>query len=189
MNNEDLEPMTPWYRDWTGTVEKIAEDKYKFTGIINQIDNLTVEIRELPVKMWTQEFKEKLEDIIKAEKTPSFIKDYVDYNSPRRVHFIITMESEKHMQAALEEGLANKFKLSKTVATSNLVAFDAEGRITKYHSVNDILKEFYYIRLKLYQERKVCILLSVAPRYLEMVAEIFTGLDASGHESAADEVQ
>jgi len=161
MNNEELVPMTPWYRDWTGKVEQIAEDKFRFSGIINQIDDVTCEIRELPIKTWTQEFKEKLEDIIKGDK--SFIKDYVDYNSPRRVHFIITMESEKHMQEALAEGLVNKFKLTKTVSTSNLVAFDPEGRINKYASVNDILKEFYYIRLKYYQERKV--LLTRIPPY------------------------
>lgn len=156
MKNEELENMAPWYRNWTGTVEKLSDDKYKFTGTVKQIDDLTCEVTELPIKMWTQEFKEKLEDIIKAEKTPSFIKDYVDYNSPHKVHFIITMESEKHMQDALAEGLENKFKLWKTVATTNLVAFDPEGRINKYNTVNDILKEFYFIRLKLYSERKVC---------------------------------
>lgn len=156
MRNEDLEPMVPWYRNWTGSVEKLSDDKYRFTGTVKQIDDVTCEVTELPIKMWTQEFKEKLEDIIKAEKAPSFIKDYVDYNSPHKVHFIITMESEKHMQDALAEGLENKFKLSKTVATTNLVAFDPQGRINKYNTVGDILREFYFIRLRLYSERKVC---------------------------------
>lgn len=156
MRNEELETMVPWYRNWTGAVEKLSDDKYKFTGTVKQIDDVTCEVTELPVKMWTQEFKEKLEEIIKGEKSPSFIKDYVDYNSPHKVHFIITFESAKHMQDAVAEGLENKFKLSKTIATTNLVAFDPEGRINKYNTVNDILKEFYFIRLKLYSERKVC---------------------------------
>jgi DNA topoisomerase-2 len=108
----------------------------------------------LPIRTWTQDFKDKLEDIIKAEKTPSFIKDYKDYNTHTKVHFIIQID-EKHMQAALKEGLEEKFKLSKTIATTNLVAFDPEGRITKYNTVEDILKEFYQIRLKFYEKRKV----------------------------------
>ncbi|KAL7270337.1 DNA topoisomerase 2 [Rhizina undulata] len=53
------------------------------------------------------------------------------------------MESEKHRDA-LQEGLVNKFKLSKTVTKTNLVAFDPEGRITKYESSEDIIKSFYY---------------------------------------------
>lgn len=59
------------------------------------------------------------------------------------------------MKAALEEGLEEKFKLSKSIATSNLVAFDAEGRISKYATVEDIMKEFYGIRIKFYEKRKV----------------------------------
>ena len=62
---------------------------------------------------------------------------------------------EKHLAAAIEEGLEEKFKLSKSIATSNLVAFDAEGRITKYATVEDILKEFFNVRLKFYEKRKV----------------------------------
>jgi DNA topoisomerase-2 len=113
-----------------------------------------VEITELPIRTWTQDFKDKLEEIIKAEKIPSFIKDYKDYNTHKDVNFIIQME-EKHLAAAIEEGLEEKFKLSKSIATSNLVAFDAEGRITKYATVEDILKEFFNVRLKFYEKRKV----------------------------------
>ncbi|KAL7272018.1 DNA topoisomerase 2 [Rhizina undulata] len=64
------------------------------------------------------------------------------------------MESEKHKKDALQEGLVNKFKLSKTVTTTNLVAFDPEGGITKYENPEDIFKSFYYVRLKYYQMRK-----------------------------------
>jgi DNA topoisomerase-2 len=178
MEGKEMEPMTPWYRGWTGTVEKLSDHKFKFNGVIRQIDELRVEVTELPIKMWTQSFKEKLEEIIKGEKTPSFIKDYVDYNSPSKVHFIITMESEAAMRKALEEGLENKFKLSSTVATTNLVAFDPEGRINRYNTVEDIMKEFYFVRLKYYQRRKEVLLvdlnaelrrLSNQARFIQMI--------------------
>jgi DNA topoisomerase-2 len=173
-----MEPMTPWYRGWTGTVEKLSEHKFKFNGVIRQIDDLRVEVTELPIKMWTQSFKEKLEEIIKGEKTPSFIKDYVDYNSPSKVHFIITMESEGAMRKAVAEGLENKFKLWNTMATTNLVAFDPEGRINRYNSIEDIMKEFYFVRLKYYQRRKEVLLvdlnaelrkLSNQARFIQMI--------------------
>lgn len=104
--------------------------------------------------MWTQTFKDKLEDIIKAEKIPSFIKDYTDYNTPEKVHFVIKMD-DKHMASSLQKGLLATFKLESYLSTTNLVCFDAQGRIQKYASVNDILEEFYHVRLGMYQKRKV----------------------------------
>lgn len=154
MKGEEMVPMTPWFRDFKGTVSQIAPDRYKFSGIIKQTSDTELEITELPIRVWTQDFKERIVTIIKGEKVTSFIKDYDDYNTHRDVHFVLRME-EKHMKAALEEGLEEKFKLSKTIATSNLVAFDPEGRITKYATVEDIMKEFFAIRIKFYEKRKV----------------------------------
>ena len=153
MAGETPEPMQPWFRGFTGEVVAIGGDRYKFSGIIRETGDKEVEITELPIRVWTQDFKDKLEDIIKAEKVPSFIKDYRDYNTHSKVHFVIQLD-EKNMKTAVSEGLEEKFKLSKTLATTNLVAFDAEGRITKYATVDDILKEFYHVRLKYYERRK-----------------------------------
>ena len=154
MDGKEINTMTPWFRDFKGTVTPMGQDRYKFSGIARQTSDNEIEITELPIRMWTQDFKDKLVEIIKAEKIPSFIKDYDDYNTHKDVHFVIRME-EKHMKIALDEGLEEKFKLTRSVATSNLVAFDAEGRITKYANVEDILKEFYNIRIKFYEKRKV----------------------------------
>ncbi|KAB8264230.1 DNA topoisomerase [Aspergillus pseudonomiae] len=153
MDGEEIRPMQPWFRGFTGEVTDVGGDRYKFSGIIKETGEKEVEITELPIRTWTQDFKDKLEEIIKAEKAPSFIKDYKDYNTHTKVHFVIQLD-EKNMKGALSEGLEEKFKLSKTVATTNLVAFDPEGRITKYATVEDILKEFYTYRLKFYEKRK-----------------------------------
>ena len=164
MRGEPMKQMTPWFRDFKGPVTQMGPDRYKFSGIIKQTGANEVEITELPIRVWTQDFKDKLVDIIKAEKAPSFIKDYDDYNTEQSVHFIIRME-EKYMQAALNEGLEEKFKLSKSVATSNLVAFDPEGRITKYANVEDMMKEFYALRIKYYEKRKVVLCQTNICRY------------------------
>jgi DNA topoisomerase-2 len=155
---EPFEKMMPWFRGWKGTPEEAGPDRYKFNGIIRESGDTEVEITELPIRTWTDDFKGKLEDIIKAEKVPSFIKDYKEFNDHKNVHFVIQLD-EKHMKAALAEGLAERFKLNKTVATSNLVAFDLQGRIRKYETVQDILEEFYGYRLSMYTKRKVCLLL------------------------------
>jgi len=155
-SKEDMKALTPWYRGFTGTTEQTTKGGFKFTGIIRQTSDTEIEITELPVRYWSQEFKDKLEDIIKAEKTPSFIKDYTDYNTPDRVHFIIKME-DKQMVTALAKGLEEMFKLYTTQATSNMVAFDSHGRIHRYETPLDILEEFYNIRLRYYEKRKVSV--------------------------------
>ncbi|ORY13026.1 DNA topoisomerase [Clohesyomyces aquaticus] len=152
-SKEDMKPMTPWFRGFKGRTEDMGGDRFKFTGTVRQTSDTEIEVTELPVRFWTQDFKNKLEDIIKAEKTPSFIKDYTEYNTPDTVHFIIKME-EKHMATAVAKGLEEVFKLTKTMATSNLVAFDAQGRIHKYATVLDIMEEFYHVRLRYYEKRK-----------------------------------
>lgn len=159
MDGEPMKPMVPWFRGFKGTITPVGQDKFKFSGLVRQTGDNEIEITELPIRMWTQDFKDRLVEILKAEKVPSFIKDYDDYNTHKDVHFIIRME-DKHMQAALNEGLEEKFKLTKSIATTNLVAFDAEGRMTKYATVEDIMKDFYNLRIKFYEKRKVRLLLT-----------------------------
>ena len=153
-----FQTMMPWFRGWKGTAE-IGDkaDRFKFNGIVRDSGSNEVEITELPIRMWTDDFKARLEEIIKAEKVPSFIKDYKEFNSHKSVHFVIQLD-EKHMKAALAEGLAERFKLNKTIATSNLVAFDTRGQLRKYEKVEDILEEYYNYRLGMYTSRKVCLL-------------------------------
>ncbi|USW49152.1 Putative ribosomal protein S5 domain 2-type [Septoria linicola] len=149
---ESMLAMMPWYRGWTGQTEQLSDDRYKFPGRITKTGPNEVEITELPVHQWTQDFKDKLEEIIKAEKVPSFIKDYTEYNTPETVHFIIKMDEKKLKDN--EDKLEELFKLTKTQATSNLVAFDPQGRIYKYSTPLDIIEEFYNVRLEKYHKRK-----------------------------------
>lgn len=151
---EPFQTMMPWFRGWKGTAEEAGPDRYKFNGLIRETGDTEVEITELPIRTWTDDFKARLEEIIKAEKVPSFIKDYKEFNDHKNVHFVIQLD-EKNMKTAIAGGLAERFKLNKTVATSNLVAFDLQGRIRKYDKVEDILEEFYGHRLSMYTKRKV----------------------------------
>jgi DNA topoisomerase-2 len=155
LNNEELKPLHPWYRGFTGNIEYVGKERYKVTGTIKKINATTVEITELPIRSWTQSYKEQLEDWLQGtEKVSSWIKDYKEYHTDSSVHFVVTL-TEANMAAAEKEGLEVKFKLVSQIATSNLVCFDRQGRIRKYVSVNDILKEFCDVRKEFYQKRKV----------------------------------
>ncbi|KAF4554280.1 DNA gyrase/topoisomerase IV subunit A-like protein [Elsinoe fawcettii] len=181
-SKEDMRPMMPWFRDFKGTTTDIGDNRYKFSGNY-QVDEVKneVEITELPVRVWTQDFKDKLETNIKAEKIPATIKDYQEYNTPSKVHFIVKMLEKNFKEAASSSGgFEDHFKLSKTMATTNLVAFDGQGRIMKYESVLDIMEEFYHIRLAFYAKRKDYLLgemnrdlekLSNQARFVQMIID------------------
>lgn len=148
--------MIPWYRGFIGSIE--ATDKpgrYKVSGIIKVLEDNIVEITELPVGMWTQEMKEFLEkEIMGTEKGPGIVKDYEEHHLESTVHFKVQL-TEKGMAQALADGLENKFKLVSYINTTNMVAFDAGGRIRKFNSPEEILTDFFHLRLEYYQKRKV----------------------------------
>ncbi|KAI7839009.1 hypothetical protein COHA_007248 [Chlorella ohadii] len=165
LDGEQPEPMKPWYRGFKGTIEEVptktSGKSYQICGVINQIDDTTLEITELPVRKWTQDYKEFLEDMVKPEDknaTP-FIQDYKEYHTDVSVKFRITL-SEAKMREALAAGLLDKFKLKSKISTGNMMLFNSEGVIQKYATPEDILREFYDLRLQFYAKRRAALLRS-----------------------------
>ncbi|CDK25475.1 unnamed protein product [Kuraishia capsulata CBS 1993] len=153
LDDEELEEMVPWYRGWEGDIIKLSPDKYKVEGKIEQIDESTVEISELPIKMWTVTMKEYLlQGLAGTEKQKPWIKDMQEQHGVG-IKFVITLTQEE-MAKSLAMGLKERFKLVTSLSTANMVAFDANGRIKKYNDVKDILKDYYNVRLHFYQLRK-----------------------------------
>lgn len=151
MNGEDLEELMPWYRGWEGEVEKIGDGKFRLIGSIEQLDEKTLEITEIPVKTWTNNMKEFLLDGVNSDKNP-WIKDMEEHHGAN-IRFVVKL-SEAEMAKSLKIGLLERFKLISSVSLSNMVAFDPLGRIKRYDDPNDILRDFYFVRLEYYQKRK-----------------------------------
>ncbi|SCV70341.1 BQ2448_1735 [Microbotryum intermedium] len=154
MRGEEMEPMHPWYRGFRGSIEKTDKDGYVSTGHIERIDDATVEITELPIRTWTQTYKEMLESwVVGTEKSPALIKDYKEYHTDTTVHFIITL-TEKGKDAVSKEGLEKCFKMQNKISISNMVMFDPEGKIKKYATPEEVVDDFYDVRLEYYHKRK-----------------------------------
>lgn len=62
--------------------------------------------------------------------------------------------SEKDVARAEAEGLEKFFKLTSPINTTNMICFDSTGKIRKYDSPEEILEDFYPLRLQYYQKRK-----------------------------------
>mgnify|MGYP001794327230 CR=1 FL=1 len=65
----------PSYKNFTGTVTQVDVQKFTVKGVVNVIDTTTIEIDDLPVGVWTQNYKENvLEPMLHGtEKIPPCI--------------------------------------------------------------------------------------------------------------------
>jgi DNA topoisomerase-2 len=153
-SRDGLPRLRPWYRGFGGTIETLSTEKYKICGRWKKIDDETLHITELPVGVWTQSYKEFLETLmIPGEKGPAFLRDYQEHHTDTTVHFVLKI-SKENMRAAEAEGIEKKFKLATTISLANMVCFDNHFGIRKYSTPEEILYDFYDIRLAFYQKRK-----------------------------------
>jgi len=162
LRGEPMEEMCPWYKGYKGSIVMSEKEvgKYDVVGCIEKKDDTTLVITELPIKTWTQSYKEFLEELMpqdgkKADDSGSehIISDYREYHTENSVHFELTLTPEK-MQQVEQAGLEKTFKLRSTIATSNMILFDEEGKIGKYNTAVDILQEFCKLRKRVYDQRK-----------------------------------
>ena len=82
--------------------------------MLRQVDDATLEVTELPVRKWTQDYKEFLEALIKPEGDKAgapVLADYREHHSDADVHFSLQLLPGQ-MEPALAAGLHAKFKLT-----------------------------------------------------------------------------
>jgi DNA topoisomerase II len=86
------------------------------------VDENTLEITELPVRKWTQDYKEFLETLIKPEDKAAvpILADYKENHTDKSVHFTLQL-AEGKMKDVLDAGLETKFKLTTKMSTGRLV--------------------------------------------------------------------
>jgi DNA topoisomerase-2 len=156
---------SPYYEGFTGTITKISEGKYLIKGKYEKIGVDKIRITELPVGTWTDDFKEYLESLAESvdkngKKVSPVIKDYDDMSKDTTVDFIITLQKGKldELEAVSLEngcnGLEKQFKLFTTNTTTNMHLFDANDKLKKYHTVVEIIDDYFETRLRLFQVRK-----------------------------------
>lgn len=155
----EMEELTPWYRGFKGTIEKIGDTKYASKGIFQRTSQTKIDILELPVGYWTQDFKEHLEEYI--DKNPE-IRNYESHYTKTDIKFTLIFANAAACDTYLEiesngyTRLENDLKLisCKNLGTGNMYLFNSKCQITKYESALHILSDFYDIRLGYFQKRK-----------------------------------
>lgn len=130
LDRKPIAPMNPWYRGFTGRIEKTGDQVWTAYGTVK--DGV---VTELPPGLWIQDYKEYLDGLIDSGR----IQRYENHSTDTKPHFTIyggTVEVPK-----------------KDVRTTNMYLVTPTG-IRKFESPEEILFEYSKIRLQFYKARK-----------------------------------
>ena len=178
INNKSFEKMNPWWQGFTGTIDKIDEYNYEIHGVWKIKGNKLI-ITELPVGEWSSNYKEFLEKLLEGNKDikldkpikvpksdksiidkPEKIKktkkqipflSYTDNNTDTRVYFELIF-IDGYLETTPD---INKiYHLTKKYSITNMHLYSSNGTIKKYDTVENIINDYYEIRLEMYIKRK-----------------------------------
>lgn len=160
INNNKTGKLKPYYHKFKGTIKKLDKSSYQVKGCytIDKKTN-TVHITELPVGEWTLNYKQYL------EKMDDTDQNFVSYtNNSTDTDIDIKVKFKK-----LPTKLDDKLKMIKKINLTNLHAYTKLGNIQKYNKIEDIIDEYYIVRLEGYVSRKEY-LLKIYKHMFELIA-------------------
>ena len=163
---DDQEPtaMHPWYRGFMGSVVP-AERGYTTKGVWTAVPG-GLEITELPIGMWTDNYSDFLEGIVidNAEKDAKKVKKQILQSFEKRstestIRFVLKIATQRLQQLLADPSqLEAELKLTSTLSTTNMHLYNQYGVVQKYASVDEILRAFFDVRLDYYIRRRIFML-------------------------------
>jgi len=164
LNSNKNKELVPNYNGFKGRIIKYDLTTWISEGILEIKDNKII-ISELPVKLWTSDYKDFLEILV--EQKDSAFKSFQNLSSDTEIMFILKIEPDKieHInklnQIIDSFGMNDLYKLLhlyKTLKVSNLTLYNTKGILNSYKNINEILEEFYKFRIELFEKRRIKLL-------------------------------
>jgi DNA topoisomerase-2 len=152
INILEINEITPYYLGFKGNIIKAEKNSYISKGVYRWVDESTVEITELPIGTWTEDYKEILENMI--TNGLNNLKYIENHYTSKNVKFILHFNT--NVKSTIEENFDILFKLqsSKNLSINNIHLFNKDGAIQKYDTAVEIIKEWAETRILKYFERK-----------------------------------
>jgi len=167
----EIAELKPWYKGFKGEIVKIDENKWLSIGV-HSVNNNTITVTELPVGVWTEDYKQFLDKLEQEDK----IHSYKNNSTEEIVNFEIKVKVNvlQEWSKCIEKNL----KLTSNINAQNMHLFNEHGQIVKMHSPEEILWNFYKIRHHYNVKRKAYLektlkyeadLLKNKVRFLDMI--------------------
>lgn len=155
LNNKNYSfKIDPYVEGFKGKIIEIDNNKYISQGIYEIIDNKTLKIKELPVKVWTEPYHDYLDKLIEKK----IIKDYERRSINKDINIIVKFDEGVLDRWIEEDTIYKNLNLENILSLNNMMLFDENAKLVKYENQYHILDEFYNLRLKYYEKRKEFIL-------------------------------
>lgn len=176
---DGVDELMPWYKGFKGAIERLPDGKLMSRGCYARVSPTKLQITELPIGTWTEDYKVMLEDML--EKHPNVLKSYDNQYTDQEVAFTLTFANKQVLDAYMETlpnshvtKLESEFKLcsTRTLSTSNMYLFNSSGQITKYDTVASILRDFYAIRMHTYVKRKAALIAEMERNLIYIRAKV-----------------
>ena len=155
LEDKELPALHPYYEGFQGKIVECGQGKYDVWGSWSR-NGSKVTITELPIGVWTDQLKESLD---KHEY------DYINESSEVNVRFEIKTDDP-------DDVLLKKLPLKKSLNTNNMYLFDPSGKIKKYQSAHEIVREFVKVRKELFEKRRLHLLEEIGERLEELNEKI-----------------
>lgn len=153
--------LKPWFRGFTGTVEKNKETRQvTIKGKIERVNSTTLRITELPVGVWEDNYKELLNDLEDA----GYIKSWNSNSSTAAWDWTITVPRTTGYDD--DENLYHKFKLIKR-KTENLTVWLPNGKLKCFKTPEELTDYFIEYRLLKYEDRRQAVIKDLEARLFE----------------------
>ena len=95
MDGKEFKELVPWYRGFKGTIKKLNEKSYESCGVFKIVSGNKIHIKEIPVGMWTQNYRDHLEYLLiddpKKPKKHEIIIDYKDNSGNNNVDIMVEL--------------------------------------------------------------------------------------------------
>jgi DNA topoisomerase-2 len=149
IDSVELKDLVPWYRGFLGDIYAY-KNGFVSRGKFTEIDSHTIEITELPVGTWTDDYKRFLEGLEVAGK---YVRDVKCYHSTKTIRFVVSLLPAHKVGSfnLMEElGLCS----TKGLSVSNFHLYTPAGRIKRYADTTEIVRDFCKTRIGVYDLRK-----------------------------------
>ncbi len=185
----------PYYEGFKGTIKLLSDNKYLIQGVYEKIGDDKIRITELPVGAWTMNYTLFLEGLVdggtdkNGKKSPPVIRDFTSICTEVNVDITIVfprgrlLEIESNIDPITGiNGIEKILKLSTTVSTTNMHMFNKDSKLKKYASVEEIIEEFYDVRISMYSKRKAFMIQALQNKLVKLsnrAKYIMASLDGS----------
>ena len=167
--SNELVEFVPYYEGFRGTIRRLNETKFLVKGLYEKTGEDKIRITELPVGTWTMPYTAFLETLMdgttdkEGKKVPPSLKDFTSVCTEVSVDFVVQFpkgrlaELEASVDANGINGVEKMMKLTTTVSTTNMHMFNSEIKLHKYNTVDEIIEDYYGVRMETYRKRKAAL--------------------------------